>query len=238
MNRILFETEASVYTLDARDPRFEHVRGVLRLRVGDAFDVGVVNGRAGKAVVEDLGERAMKVRVDWGEHPPGPPPVHLLVGLCRPATARKILTTVPTLGVRELLFVASGRSDPAYGRSRLWRDGEWRERLIEGVEQGFGTFLPELHRLASLQEAVARLPVGGDRLALDVYEGTASLSASVPATGPVVVAVGPERGWNGADRKVLRQGGFALVSAGRGVLRVETAVVVGLTAVLGGLGLL
>lgn len=238
MNRILFETEASVYTLDARDPRFEHVRGVLRLGVGDVFDVGVVNGPAGKAVVEDLGERAIKVRVEWGECPPGPPPVQLLIGLCRPATVRKILTTIPALGVRELIFVPCGRSDPAYGRSRLWRDGEWRQRLIEGVEQGFGTFLPEVHRPASLEEALSRLPAEGSRLALDVYEGTASLSASVPSSGPVALAVGPERGWNGGDRTVLRQGGFDLVSAGRGVLRVETAVVVGLAAVLGGLGLL
>ena len=238
MNRILFESQAALYTLDRRDPRFEHVRGVLRLGVGDVFDVGVINGPAGKAVVEELGAKVLKVRVDWGERLPEPPPIDLLVGLCRPATVRKILTTVPTLGVRQLLFVASGRSDPAYGRSRIWREGEWRERLIEGVEQSFGTFLPEVRLSPSLKEGLAQLPSAGCRLALDVYEGTASLSSSVPSSGPVVLAVGPERGWNGADRKELREAGFELVSAGRGVLRVETAVVVGLGAVLGGLGLL
>lgn len=238
MNRILFETQAPSYTLDARDPRFEHVRGVLRLRVGDGFDVGVVNGPAGKAFVEALDGRSLKVRVEWAGYPPEPPPIHLLVGLCRPATVRKILTTVPSLGVREILFPACGRSDAAYGRSRIWRDGEWRQRLIEGVEQGFGTALPEVQRPGSLGEALEWLPAEGRRLALDVYEGTASLSASVPSTGPVILAVGPERGWNGDDRKVLRQGGFELVSAGRGVMRVETALVVGLAAVLGGLDLL
>ena len=238
MNRILFEQRADSYSLDQADPRFEHVRGVLRMQVGDIFDVGVVNGPAGKATIHSLEEGRMEVLVEWGARPPLPPPVILLVGLCRPATARKILTTAPTLGIRQLAFAKTARTDPAYPKSSLWTTGEWRERLMEGVGQAFDTYLPDVALSDSLGEAVATLPQKCRRLALDVYEGTSPLGQVRPEPGrPVCLAIGPERGWDARDRKLLRDSGFELVSLNQRVLRVETAVTVGLTLLLHNLGI-
>ena len=238
MNRILFEKQAGNYTLDPRDPGFDHVRGVLRMGVGDSFDVGVVNGPTGKATILSLRDDALKVAVEWKERPPLPPDIHLLIGMCRPATVRKILSTAPTLGIRGLHFVRSGRSDPSYARSGIWNDGEWRSRLLEGVEQAFDTFLPEVVVSDSLEEGIQQLPAAKHRLALDVYEGSQPL-ASVPLEreDSLVLAIGPERGWNEPDRVALRKGGFSLVSLNDRVLRVATAVVVGLTLVLAGMGI-
>jgi RsmE family RNA methyltransferase len=237
MNRILFESQLPSYKLDPMDPRFEHVRGVLRMRVGDAFDVGVINGPVGKAVITSLEEGYLDIQAKWEEPPPLPPPVHLLVGMCRPATARKILTTAPTLGVRSITFTQSGRSDPAYGRSSLWTKGEWRKMLIEGVEQAFDTYLPPVELIDSIADGVAALPAGSICLALDVYEGIKPLSAvEVSSCKPVCLAIGPERGWNKNDRAILLEAGFELVSLNERVLRVETAVTVGLTLILSGMG--
>jgi RsmE family RNA methyltransferase len=237
MNRILFEEKAARYSLDPRDKRFEHVRGVLRMGVGDSFDVGCVNGPVGKATVRSLDAESLDIDVEWGDVPPKPPPVHLLVGMCRPATARKILVTAPTLGVRELSFVPCTRSDPAYEKSGLWTSGEWRARLIEGVEQAFDTQLPELLLPDSLDAAVKRVPARAHKLALDVYEETDSLSAVMIEPGrPVCLAIGPERGWAKPDRDRLRAAGFTLVSLGTRVMRVETAVTAGLALVLAKMG--
>ena len=237
MNRILFSHQQDSYTLDPRDPRFEHVRGVLRMKEGDRFDVGVENGPTGKATIVALERGAMRIEVEWGKRPPLPPPVYLLVGLCRPATARKILVTAPTLGVRGMYFAATARSDPAYGRAGLWQDDEWRRRVIEGVEQAFDTYVPPVEVHAGLQQAVARLPGGCVKAAIDVYEGSFPLSAmEVPEGEPVCLAIGPERGWDAADRDVLRLAGFTLVSLNDRVLRVETAVTVGLTLLLQRMG--
>jgi RsmE family RNA methyltransferase len=205
--------------------------------VGDTFDVGVVNGPAGKALIESLGEKELEIAVEWGDRPPLPPPVHLLVGMCRPATARKVLTTAPTLGVRSLSFAETGRSDPAYARASLWSGDEWRARLIEGVEQAFDTYVPPVETGAALVDAVAKLPRDGARLALDVYEGTRPLtSVQLGEDSPVCLAIGPERGWNKNDRQLLLKAGFELVSLNERVLRVETAVTVGLTLVLSAMG--
>ncbi len=239
MNRILFEEQSDTYILDPRDPRFEHVRGVLRMREGDSFDVGAINGPVGKAHIENLSDHVMEVSVEWGEVPPIPPPVYLLVGMCRPATARKILTTAPTLGVRGIVFAGTGRSDPAYAKSSLWTSDEWRKRLIEGMEQAFDTFLPEVHVCDDLVSAMDYVREKNSlSLMLDVYEGTRPLSElEMESSSSVCLAIGPERGWDSNDRRLLRNEGFQLVSLNDRVLRVETAVTVGLTLVLAGMGI-
>lgn len=210
------------------------------MRQGDTFDVGVVNGCCGRATVEELSRTSLRIRVEWGAAPPLPPPAYLLVGMCRPATARKILTTAPTLGVRGILFAGTGRSDPAYADSRLWQSGEYQDLLIKGTEQAFDTHVPELLVCGSLRDAFEQLPHPSMKLlALDVYEGARSLSSvELQATQPVCLAVGPERGWNANDRKTLNAAGFELVALNQRVLRVETAVTVGLTLVLSAMGVL
>ena len=237
MNRILFKEQSNRYLLDPRDPRFEHVRGVLRMGIGDRFDVGIINGPVGKAEISSLDREELEISVEWGSRPPLPPPVILMVGMCRPATARKILLTAPTLGVLELIFMDTDRSDPAYRKASLWKDNEWQSRLIEGTEQAFDTYVPPLHLENSLEEAILRLPEGSLKLALDVYEGAGRLSAvELSFQDPVYLAVGPERGWSNKDRNLLRDKGFRLVSLNERVLKVETAVTVGLTLLLSGMG--
>ena len=61
-------------------------------------------------------------------------------------------------------------------------------------------------------------------------------SRKIDPEKPVCLAIGPERGWSGKDRDLLRTAGFELVSLNERVLRVETAVTVGLTLVLAKLG--
>jgi len=206
--------------------------------IGDTFDVGVVNGPAGKATITALCSDSMGITAEWGAIPPLPPSVFLLVGMCRPGTARKIITTVPTLGVRGIIFAQAGRSDPAYAESSLWKTLEWQELLIKGTEQAFNTHLPELHVCDDMQSATGLLSSKQSHLvALDVYEGACSLgSISFKAADSVCLAIGPERGWNTNDRAVLRDCGFQLVSLGSRVMRVETAATVGLALVLSGMG--
>ncbi len=238
MNRILFTEQADYYEMDPADARFEHVRGVLRMRKGDTFDVGVVNGPIGRATIVELDKKRLKVCVEWGSVPPQPPPVYLLVGLCRPATARKVLLTAPTLGVRGISFVFAGRSDPAYGKSSLYMKDEWRDLVIKAAEQAFDTHIPEVSLCGNIHAIPEAIPKGPCRkLALDVYEGIRPLSGvGLSDRIPTVLAIGPERGWNADDRRYLKHQDFELVSLNDRVLRVETAVIVSLTLVLQQLG--
>lgn len=233
---MLLHDHASSYEISPEDPRLEHVRGVLRLAVGDRFDVGLANGPRGKASVCSL--QPLRINVEWETTPPPQPPdLHLVVGMSRPATMRKILSVAPTLGVRSILVPQCQRSDPAYARASLWLSDEWQQLLWAGVEQAFDTFVPEVHSGFPLADLASRLPASAFAIAADVYAQPPSLAAcDCPSGRPVVLAIGPERGWANPDRDLLRSAGFQLRPLGHRVMRVETAAVAGLSLLLAAIG--
>lgn len=206
------------------DPRAMHLILVLRRRAGDRFDAGIVNGPRGKATVAAIGAASLTFSFEPVEEPPPPDPIHLLVALPRPQTARKILNEAATLGVASIRFFGSEKGEPGYASSTLWQSLEWRRHLLEGAAQAFDTRLPDVLHDAGLAESVAALPADSRRVGLDNYEGSRHLGMA-SATPPVALAFGPERGWSAAERDLLRAAGFELANLGARVLRTETAVV-------------
>jgi RsmE family RNA methyltransferase len=134
-------------------------------------------------------------------------------------------------------FVATERGEASYARSKLWTTDEWRRHLVAGAAQAFSTRLPRVTAGEQLREAIAALPPEGTWLALDNYEGAGRLSEA-GVSAPVVLALGPERGWSPKERELLRAGGFELAHLGERVLRVETACVAAVTVVKARLGLM
>lgn len=240
MNLILFELAELTAPLPHTDPRAEHILNVLRRQIGEAFDVGLIDGPLGKGTIAAISATALTVTYTWGPLPPPPDPITLLLGLPRPQTARDILRDATTLGVGAIHFVATERSDPNYAAATLWSSGEWRRHCLAGAAQAFATRLPAVTSNHTLATALAALPAAAtQRLALDNYEATCPLSeCHIIGDTSVVLALGPERGWGPADRAELRAHGFTLVHLGSRVLRSETAVVAALTLVRAQLGLL
>lgn len=236
MNLLLLPAASDRHLLSVDDPRLEHARNVLRLKVGDSFDVGAVNGPRGKGRVEAITAAGIELSLTWGHVPPLPAPVELLIGMPRPNTARKILQEATTLGVRRIIWTGTAKTDPAYARASLWTSDEWQDHVRLGAEQAFTTHLPEVVVTESLEAALELLPTGGTRWALDNYEATGAMATARPEIEPFVLALGPERGWGAADRCALREKGFALVHLGERVLRLETATVAGLTLLLSKIG--
>ena len=235
MNLILFEPAELGVPLPRSDGRAEHLLAVLRRQPGDTFDAGLVNGPRGKGTLVRVGEYGVELTFSWGSPPAEPEPLHLLIGLPRPQTARKILQETAALGVARLEFFVSEKGESGYAGSTLWTSGEWRRHLLAGAAQAFDTRLPEVATGATLSEAIGRLPRTGCRLALDNYEATQVLGPEAIGTvaarsGPeVILALGSERGWSPGERTLLRAEGFTLVHLGARVLRVETAVVAAVT---------
>jgi len=233
VNLVLFHSEEIARPLPRSDARAEHILGVLRRKIGDSLDVGLANGPRGKATLLKVTEAALDLGFTWEPSPPPlPPPTTLIVGLPRPQTARKILQDATALGVRALHFARCERSEPSYADSKLWSSGEWQRHLEAGAAQAFCTHIPQLTHGRTLSELIGELspPKAATYVALDNYEATASLSkiALAPDT-PLVLALGPERGWSASERDSLRTAGFTLAHLGSRVLRLETAVTAALS---------
>lgn len=237
---MLFEPAELGRPLPCNDRRAAHLLGVLRRRVGDTFDAGVVDGPRGTATLTVVGPEALEFSFVATQPAPPPEPIALLVGLPRPQTARDILRDATTLGVGALHFVRTEKGEPSYAQSSLWQAGEWRRHVLAGAEQAFSSRLPHVTHGVALRDLLAdpaALPTGAARLALDNYEAPVALSAvPLDPAAPLVLALGSERGWSGAERTVLRAAGFACVHLGPRVLRTETAVVAALSLARARLG--
>lgn len=238
MNLILFETAETNSPLPRHDSRAAHIVDVLRRKVGDTVDTGLVGGPRGKATVTAITDDTVALSFAWEKQPPPPvAPITLIVGLPRPQTVRKILHSATELGVAAVHFVATEKSEPSYAQSKLWSSGEWRRHLLDAAQQAFDTHLPDISHGRTLADALATLEKSPMRLALDNYEAPQPFSAAT-ITAPIALALGPERGWSARDREALRGRGFTFGHLGTRVLRTETACVAALTLIRARLGLL
>ena len=231
MNLILFEESFDRVRLEAADRRAQHICRVLRAEVGTRVFIGFVNGERARAEVASVEDGAVELTVIATETAPLPLPIRLLVGLPRPHTAKRILFEAGSLGVQSLHFCETERGEPSYVRSGLWTSDEWRERLRLGVEQSFGTHLPEVSVFPDLQTAISALPAEGCRIALDNYEAQAPLGGSLlSGQSSAVLALGSERGWSPNERETFRKNNWKLAHLGPQVLRAETALTAAVAA--------
>jgi RsmE family RNA methyltransferase len=236
LNLILFDRADAELSLPNSDPRAQHLLKILRRQVGDSFDAGVINGPRGKGTLTNRSAETISVRFDWGKPAPRSDPIHVIIGMPRPQTARDLLRDATTLGVQSLHFVATEKSDPNYARSSLWTSSEWRRQAISGAEQAFSTWIPEITFGSSLTGVIAALPSAQCRVALDNYEASVAFSRIPTMNPPVMLALGPERGWSSTDRTLLRNHGFLLAHLGERVLRAETACIAALSLIKARLG--
>ena len=239
MNLMLFESAFESRWLEGNDPRAQHLKKVLRAKVGTLVFLGFVNGpRARAEVVAAAPDGGFELRVVGTEPAPAPLPIHLLIGLPRPHTAKRILFEAASLGVTAIHFFEAQHSEPSYAQSSLWQTDEWRDRIRLGTEQAFGTHLPQVAMHADLQSAISALHGTAVHVALDNYEASGGLSEVLPDSGAsAVLALGPERGWSADERDIFRKNGWKLAHLGAHVLRVETACVAAVSATAAQLGL-
>lgn len=256
VNLILFEPAEIDRPLSRKDRRSIHLLEVLRRRVGETFDAGLINGPRGKGTLTAIEADTLAFSFAWSEPAAIEAPVDaritLLVGLPRPQTARDILRDATTLGVAALHFVQTEKAERSYAQSTLWSSGEWRRHLVTGAEQAFATRIPEVSHGRDLAEILARLTEPASltpdapprceaavRLALDNYESPTPLGeCEIPRNTSVLLAIGAERGWSAGERELLRAHRFAFAHLGSRVLRTETAVVAALAIVRAKLGLM
>jgi RsmE family RNA methyltransferase len=205
---------------------------------GAEFDAGLINGPRGKATLRAVTDNALSLSFVWGATPPPLAPIHLIVGLPRPQTARDILREGTALGLASMDFVLTERSDPGYAQSSLWVAREWEELLIAGAAQAFCTRLPVVRHGQSLAMTLDTLPTECALVGLDNYEAPGALrDLDLAGQTTVTLALGAERGWSTAERALLRQRGFSFAHLGERVLRTETACIAAISLLKAKLGL-
>ncbi|MGC9312191.1 MAG: RsmE family RNA methyltransferase, partial [Sediminispirochaetaceae bacterium] len=152
MNIILFE-DIPKY-LPRTDERAVHIRKILKLKTGDVFRAGILDGPAGEASIIAADDDGYTL--EWTET--GPPvglyPLTLITGFVRPISAKRILREAASLGVGGLIFTVTDTGERSYLEANLWKTGEYRQYLVNGLQTAGATVAPKVRLCRGLQEAL------------------------------------------------------------------------------------
>ncbi len=210
------------------DARAVHVRTVLRAVTGQAVRLGLVDGPFGVGTVTAVTADSVELRCVLEREPPPRPPVDVLLAVPRPKVLRRLWAQLAALGVGRIVLTNAGKVERNYFDTHLLEPAGFRPLLVEGLQQARDTRLPlvSVHRRfrALVEDELDGLCP--DTLRLVAHpEATSRIGAADRDDRRVLLAVGPEGGWNAFELRLLESRGFTAVGMGPRVLRSDTACV-------------
>jgi RsmE family RNA methyltransferase len=217
------------------DARAAHLADVLRVTPGQTVRVGLLDGPLGTAVVTTTEGRHVAMRCAFEGETPQRPRVDLLLALPRPKVMRRLWAQLAALGVGQIVLTNAERVERNYFDTHVLAPDCYRPLLVEGLQQARDTRLPtvSIHRqFRILVEDRLDTLFQGVRLVADPRAETPinqALRSSMAER--ILIAIGPEGGWNDFELRLLEAHGFQPVGMGRRALRADTACVALLTLV-------
>lgn len=234
MNIVLFSPEEISLPLCLEDSRATHILRILHKTVGDTFEAGIINGKAGIATIKGITQKA--ISFDFEPTSEGKPlyPLTMIIGFPRPIQLKRLLRDVASLGVCAVHLTATELGEKSYLKSTLSQHENAYAMLKDGSVQAKSSHVPQLFIHSSLKECLGSFYEDKKslRVALDNVKPECHLmelkelsqdSKDVLLSQGVVAAIGSERGWTDKERNLLVNSGFKLCGMGQRVLRTETA---------------
>jgi 16S rRNA (uracil1498-N3)-methyltransferase len=211
------------------DARATHLLKVLRVTHGQTVRVGWIDGPLGTGTVERIGDGTVTMRCVFEADTPPRPRVDVLLALPRPKVLRRLWAQFASLGVGQIILTNASRVERDYFDTHVVTEACYRPLLIEGLQQARDTRLPQvsIHRQfrVLVEDHLDDLFPAGVRLVADPSASTSIANALAAHDERVLLAIGPEGGWNEFELNLLATHGFTRVGLGRRTLRVDTACI-------------
>jgi 16S rRNA (uracil1498-N3)-methyltransferase len=220
------DADAAGQQLSLRGEEHHHLSRVLRLKPGDTLSLFDGKGRGFTARLLSVGRDASLVRVIEQESGSGESPLdlRLAVALSKSDKLDWVIQKGTELGVQAYHLLPARRSDLRLPADRApQRMARWRRVALEACKQSGRFRIPEVHPPETLESFLASdLPPL--RILLDPGARSAFHEGGMdPASRSLVVATGPEGGWEPDEVESFRAAGFVALRLGPRVLRCETA---------------
>lgn len=212
----------------------EHLRRVLRLRPGAPIivfdDLGGEHEAVVRSVTADRAEieilrSVQSVRESSLE-------LTLALGLTKGEKMDLVVEKATELGVRTIAPFISAYSVPRFDAAKSARRAErWRKIALNAAKQCGRTQVPAISPLCDFSTLLSR-PEPALKLLCWEREGQYSLQHAYEnhsTARALLLAIGPEGGFNAEEAERARSHGFECVHLGRRILRAETAALAAAT---------
>lgn len=199
---------------------------VRRIEVGTVIGLRNGEGVVAEGTLVRLSKQGAQVEVSYVAHATPPSPLHLLVPVAdrdRLLWLAEKAAELACTSWRPVLWKRS-RSVSPRGEGVTFQ-AKVRARMQGALAQSQGAWLPQLFPEATIDRAIQAAPEG-TRLVLDAAGVPMARVGAPVLQSPVIIAVGPEGGFEPDELDALRGAGFVPVALGETILRFETAAVV------------
>jgi 16S rRNA (uracil1498-N3)-methyltransferase len=209
------------------DERYLHIRDILKLSEKDFCEIGLLNGPCGKASVKNIDSEKVILKIDELYRVKEPEKgIEIICALPRPQTLKKVLSNCATMGVSKISLIRSEKVEKSYFQSPLLEKRNYDKYLIEGLSQGKRTLLPEVDIHKKFKPFFEnRFPENNSVCILAIPEAENYLSTYSLSNKNLIIAIGPEAGWNEFEINFMKNAGFTEFKLSENTLRVENAVV-------------
>jgi len=223
--------------LSRRDERAIHLLKVLHKKQGDSFEAGILGGMRGTGIIEKINfDGSVMISVNAFSPPEPRLRLRTAVSFVRPIQLRRIFRDLSNLGVSVIDLAGADLGEKSYRDTNLLVDGGAQAALVEGAVQAHDTLIPEFNVYNNFdiwlkerpwektenQNSFSRIP---QLIAMDNVNAEGSIFNLTATSRPLVIAIGPERGWSDRERDLFEKAGFLRLSMGSRALRTETACI-------------
>lgn len=150
-----------------------------------------------------------------------PPALDLILAqaIVRTAAFELALEKAVEVGVTRIVPFVAERSNAPSGN----RQDRWSRIVVEAAKQSKRYYLPTIDPIAKFEQV---LSISAATKIMFAERDGGPLKSAL-AGSPALYLVGPEGGWTDPEISAARQHGFHTVSLGAGILKAETAAIVG-----------
>lgn len=203
--------------------RLGHVLAHLKSKVSDQVIITILNNGIYTAVITELSPRSCSLKIKQRIERSKMPWLHLLIGLSRPQTVKKVLEHASTLGVASFDLFTAALSEKSYGSSKIYEDQNFQQFMVDGISQSKLFYkLPKfsIEKYLSLDKYTDHK----NKFFLSLNTQTIFRCLEPSQLIDPLLAIGPERGWTKDEERKLLEAGFTPIKVSESTLRVEHAI--------------
>lgn len=214
------------------DRRAEHIVKILRSGLEDRVTVGIINGKIGYGIIKEIKRQRpfrVKLKICLERFPPAVSPLDIMLALPRPIVFKRVISQLTALGVSRVHVVNAAKVEKSYWESSLLVEQGWKNYVKEGLEQAVDTKIVDFCFFRGfkpfMNSVIPELKKNYTQMLLAHPHSAARLSNhAIEPAAPLLIAIGPEGGWNEYELEMMATQGFKEFSLGSRILKVETAV--------------
>jgi 16S rRNA (uracil1498-N3)-methyltransferase len=212
--------------LVANDPRYIHIKKILKLKQGDTCKAGWLERCIGLLSITSFSDKFMVATfMPSTQIAPKPYAIQLILGATRPLVMRRLLKDITSMGVAHLTVFHSENGEKSYLESSLFKDKEFHRAIADGLAQSASIYPPTIHLAKSLEQALHLTARSNHSFILDPYANALWPTHFIQdPKQSIALLIGSERGFTAKELELAKSSGYQAIRLMPHILRTETAV--------------